>query len=164
MAYTAPRTWVTGELVTAAMLNANVRDNQNAAFPLGVDAWTAYTPTLTQSATVTKTVTYAKYQRVGRTITVNMIMSVTGAGTASNNILIGLPVASAAAGNITSGAGFIGDSSAALNYTGAAVLASTTTVGIVANVGAGFLGASAMTAALASGDSVGLFVTYEAAT
>ena len=27
MAYTTPRTWVTGELVTAAFMNANVRDN-----------------------------------------------------------------------------------------------------------------------------------------
>ncbi len=29
MAWTTPRTWVTGELVTAAMLNAHVRDNFN---------------------------------------------------------------------------------------------------------------------------------------
>lgn len=27
MAWTAPRTWVTGEIVTAAYLNSNVRDN-----------------------------------------------------------------------------------------------------------------------------------------
>lgn len=27
MAWTSPRTWVTGEVVTAAMLNSNVRDN-----------------------------------------------------------------------------------------------------------------------------------------
>jgi hypothetical protein len=30
VAYTTPRTWVTGEVVTAAMLNANVRDNMKA--------------------------------------------------------------------------------------------------------------------------------------
>ena len=30
MAWTTPRTWVTGELVTAVILNAYVRDNQNA--------------------------------------------------------------------------------------------------------------------------------------
>lgn len=28
MAWTAPRTWVTGELVTAALLNTHIRDNQ----------------------------------------------------------------------------------------------------------------------------------------
>lgn len=30
MAYTTPRTWVTGELVTSAYMNANVRDNVSA--------------------------------------------------------------------------------------------------------------------------------------
>ena len=30
MAWTVPRTWVTGELVTAAQLNAHLRDNLNA--------------------------------------------------------------------------------------------------------------------------------------
>lgn len=31
MAWTTPRTWVTGELVTAALLNTHLRDNLNAA-------------------------------------------------------------------------------------------------------------------------------------
>lgn len=30
MAYTAPRTWVTGELVTATLLNTHIRDNMDA--------------------------------------------------------------------------------------------------------------------------------------
>jgi hypothetical protein len=30
MAWSSPRTWVTGEVVTASMMNANVRDNVNA--------------------------------------------------------------------------------------------------------------------------------------
>ena len=42
MAWTAPRTWVTGETVTAAVMNAHVRDNLKA---IG-DAWTSYTPAL----------------------------------------------------------------------------------------------------------------------
>lgn len=32
MAWTAPRTWTAGELVTAAMMNTNVRDNWKVAF------------------------------------------------------------------------------------------------------------------------------------
>lgn len=67
MAYTTPRTWVTGELVTAAMLNEQVRDNQDAAFPLGVAAWTSWTPTLT-NITVGSGTSVGAYQRVGRTI------------------------------------------------------------------------------------------------
>jgi hypothetical protein len=33
MAWTAPRTWVTGEIVTAAYLNSNVRDNMLETSP-----------------------------------------------------------------------------------------------------------------------------------
>lgn len=32
MAWTTPRTWTTGEIVTAAMMNTHVRDNLNALF------------------------------------------------------------------------------------------------------------------------------------
>jgi microcystin-dependent protein len=35
MAWTAPRTWTTGEVVTAAMGNTNWRDNMNAVAPVG---------------------------------------------------------------------------------------------------------------------------------
>jgi hypothetical protein len=48
MAWTAPRTWVDGETVTASIMNAHVRDNLLA---IG-DAWlTDWTPTLTGSTT-----------------------------------------------------------------------------------------------------------------
>lgn len=168
MAYTTPRTWVTGELVTAAMLNANIRDNENAAFPLGVDAWTTYTPTLTQSATVTKTVTYAKYQRIGRLIVVNCVLTVTGAGTAANAITVGVPVAAASAGFMVVGAGYVQDVSAGpLNYSGIAVLSTTTTIQFANAQGAatgGLLGVGGFTAALASPDVVSFSITYEAAT
>ena len=36
MAWTAPRTWTTGELVTAALLNAHVRDNLLETYPAKV--------------------------------------------------------------------------------------------------------------------------------
>lgn len=35
MAWTAPRTYVSGETLTAAILNADLRDNLNAGFPTG---------------------------------------------------------------------------------------------------------------------------------
>ena len=42
MVWSAPRTWVTAEVVTAAHMNQEVRDNFNAAFPDGVEgvSWT----------------------------------------------------------------------------------------------------------------------------
>lgn len=39
MAWTAPRTWVAAETLTAALMNAQVRDNWNAAFPVGSLHW-----------------------------------------------------------------------------------------------------------------------------
>lgn len=59
---TTPRTWSAGEVVTAAMLNAEVRDK----FTELQGVWTAYTPTwvgFTTNPTVT-----ARYMRVGKTI------------------------------------------------------------------------------------------------
>ena len=43
---TSPRTWSVGETVTAANLNAQLRDMQNA-----FGAWTSYTPSWTASTT-----------------------------------------------------------------------------------------------------------------
>lgn len=47
MAWTLPRTWVAGEIVTAALLNTHLRDNLKA---IG-DAWTSYTPVWTATTT-----------------------------------------------------------------------------------------------------------------
>lgn len=56
MAYTAPRTWVTGELVTASMMNTHVRDNFDALKtpPAGVATWsTNFTTTSTSFVDLT---------------------------------------------------------------------------------------------------------------
>lgn len=45
MAYSTPRTWVTAEVVTAAQMNQEVRDNLTAGFPDEVEA-IDWTPTL----------------------------------------------------------------------------------------------------------------------
>lgn len=165
MAYSTPRTWVAGEIVTAAQLNQDVRDNQLAAFPLGVGAWTSFTPTLTQSATVTKTVTSATYMRVGRTIFVEYRLTVTGTGTAANAVLVGLPVTARGGTGTIAGSGSIYDSSANLSYKGLAEFASTSTVRFLPTetTVANFLGVTSFTAALASGDVVAGFLIYEAA-
>lgn len=169
MAYPAtPKTWVAGDVLTAAQLNAELRDALLAAFPLGPPdtAWTSYTPTLTQPGAVTKTVTYARYTRVGRLITVNALLTVTGTGTASNNVLVGLPVAAAQAANLCVGSGYIFDTSAGTTFKGLLAVTSSTTVGFLpANtITPGFLGNDTFTAALAAGDAVTFIATYESAT
>jgi hypothetical protein len=170
MAYpSTPKTWSSGDVLTAAQMNAELRDALLAAFPLSAAglsaAWTGYTPTLTQSATVTKTVTYAKYQRVGRLVIAQGLLTVTGAGTAANAVAIGLPV-TAAASDLIVGSGNIFDVSANTTHKGVAYLASTTTLWLLAaNTTANTaLGVDSFAAGLASPDAVRFQVMYESAT
>lgn len=46
MAWTTPKTWSTSEVVTAAMLNTHIRDNQNAA-----TTWQSWSPAWTTGST-----------------------------------------------------------------------------------------------------------------
>lgn len=166
MAWSSPRTWATGELVTATLMNQEIRDNFNAAFPLGsVDgAWPSWTPTLTQTGAVTKTVTYARYMKVGRTTIAAFDLAVTGTGTASAAVTVSLPV-TAATSSLKVGAGSIFDTSAGTQFKGVVELASTTTLAFVPTETTvnNNLGATSFTAALASGDLVRGFAIFEAA-
>lgn len=129
--------------------------------------WTSYTPTLVQSGAVTKTVTYAKYIQIGKLVIVAVNLAVTGPGTASNAVVIGLPV-NAASTSIAraAGTGSIYDSSVGLVYGGVADFYGTNNTIRLWPTSADsgdVLGAAAFTAALASGDAVTLNVMYEAA-
>lgn len=128
-----------------------------------IGAWTAYTPTLLQSVTVTKTTTSARWVRQGRTIHFQAALAVTGSGTAGQNITIGLPVTAQASAIAIGGSGRIFDSSASVSFTGYAETSSTTTASIVIDGANGYAGAAGMTAGLASGDIVWVAGTYEAA-
>jgi len=167
MAYTTPRTWVTGELVTAAMLNQQIRDNENAIVPNGPDAWVAWTPTVTQSGAVTVTNTRSRYMKVGRLVVVMADLSVTGAGTATNGIIIGgLPFAAAYSSFQVVGTCNVFDTSAASDYSGIVRFNGTNnTVAFRSTANpAGGLGASGFTAALAAGDALTFTAAYESAT
>lgn len=164
MAYAALSTVVTGTGIASSWGN-QIKANFDAAFPLGVTGWTSYTPTLTQSGAVTKTVTYAKYQRVGRLITVTCFLTVTGSGTANNPVIVGLPVAAASSTtNLPMGTMFVFDNGTAW-YHGVCLLSTTTSVWGLANADNVYLGQTGgdFAAALANTDVVGINVTYEAA-
>lgn len=87
-----PRTWVTDEVVTAAEMNAEVRDAIT-----GIQAaWTAYTPTITTGGvaiTLGNGAIAAAYNQIGKTIfwrvayTVGSTTSMT-----AGVVVIGLPV------------------------------------------------------------------------
>ena len=165
MAYTTPRTWVAGELVTATIMNTHVRDNLTAAFPLAVGAWTAFTPTLAQSGSVAKTTSHARYMKVGRTVFATIELAVTAAGTAGNDVVVGLPVAHMTFGGSGPHIGtmLIYDASTTTRYQGAAELRSTTTVGLSISQASAAVWGTGPSIALANGDVIRLSLQYEAA-
>ncbi|MBK3542528.1 hypothetical protein [Streptomyces sp. MBT60] len=62
----APRLWVVGEVVSAAIMNQEIRDQFNSMF----DVWTPYTPVWTSSGTnpnIGNGTVVARYMKVGRT-------------------------------------------------------------------------------------------------
>lgn len=88
MAWTDPRTWVSGEVVTAALMNAHVRDNFKA---LG-DAWQAYTPTYTNFTLGNGTVS-AAYMQVGKMAGYRGLVTLGSTSSVSGIFRVSLPVA-----------------------------------------------------------------------
>ena len=128
-------------------------------------AWQSYTPTVTQSGSVTVTNTRSRFARYGRTIHVSVKLTVTGSGTASNAVNISLPVTAASTDAAAAGSGSIFDTSVTVDHRGLPFLNSTTVFAFVptANTASGALGANGFTAALAVGDVISAGFTYEAA-
>ena len=94
----APRNWVVGEVVSAALMNQEIRDQFNSMF----SAWTAYTPTWTSSGTAPALgngTLIGRYMKIGRTVIchINLISgSSTTYGTGTYSF--SLPVQAANAG------------------------------------------------------------------
>jgi hypothetical protein len=65
MALATPRTWVVGEVVTAAELNAEVRDQWNDMLA----AWVTYSPTWAGLSVLGSSTANGRYKKVGRTVT-----------------------------------------------------------------------------------------------
>lgn len=132
---------------------------------LKLGALNTWTPTLTQSGALTKTVVTASYMRMGRLVECFVFLSVTSSGTGNNPITVSLPVTAAA----TTAGGGSGYFVAASNfYPGICRMPSTTTMAmldatqVTGNLNLGQTG-TALTGALISGDSVAMKFTYVAA-
>lgn len=99
MVWTSPRTWVAGEVQTAALLNTHLRDNLKA---IG-DAWTAYTPTWTATGTnpaIGNGTIAGAYMQAGKLVAFRLKITMGSTTTyGSGAYLFGLPVASLAAGS-----------------------------------------------------------------
>ena len=87
-------------------------------------AWTTFSPTLTQSGTVTKTDSYCKWTRNGRTIHATTYVTATASGTTANPATLSLPVTAVAPAPTRIGSCHYYDASTGVRYTGMAELRS----------------------------------------
>lgn len=92
MAWTSPRTWVSGEVLTAALLNTHVRDNL-LELNSTTSTWTAYSPvwSTTAPATPTFSTQTGRYKQVGKTVVCQFYI-VASSAAASGTWEITLPV------------------------------------------------------------------------
>ncbi|MFI8297278.1 hypothetical protein ACIGCZ_15195 [Streptomyces nigra] len=94
-----PRTWVVGEVVSAAVMNQEIRDQFNSMF----SAWTAYTPTWTSTGTAPSLgngTILGRYMKIGRTVICHINMtagSTTTYGTGNYNWSLPFQAANAGA-------------------------------------------------------------------
>jgi len=122
--------------------------------------WESYTPTLTQSVTVTKTINSARYARIQKIVTCDILLTCTSAGTAANGVVVGLPIAASGTQRLV-GTGFIYDASTAIVYNVSAITASSTTVQFFYQTATGW--GFSPNIALALNDQIRILFTYEAA-
>ncbi|MEU1474512.1 MULTISPECIES: hypothetical protein [Streptomyces] len=93
-----PRTWVVGEVVSAALMNQEIRDQFNSMF----GAWSSYSPTWTASTTnpvLNDGTLTGRYMKIGRTVIGEVILTC-GASTTygSGAWSFSLPAAAASSG------------------------------------------------------------------
>ena len=130
----------------------------------------SWTPAVTQSGAVTVTNNLSWYQRVGRLITGQWLVTVTGSGTAANKITVTMPVTAVGLTDLC-GTAYIFDTSAGVNYPSLLVADSTTAFKMyttianqtTANETQGSGSASTMTAGLAVGDTISGLFSYQSA-
>ncbi|MGP4048788.1 hypothetical protein [Streptomyces sp. 2A115] len=123
---TTPRTWVVGEVVSAALLNAEIRDQFNSFF----GAWTSYTPTWQAEGGAAPTLgngtIVGKYLKIGRTVDWVIQLNwgsttVAGGGGGSENWMFGLPAVPATGFTYRIVKADAFDVSAGMHYSGGAI-------------------------------------------
>ena len=98
----APRTWVVGEVVSAALMNQEIRDQFNTFF----GAWTSYTPTFGSTGTapaVGNGTLTGQYMKIGRSVLMSVVFTIgstTTFGSGNLNFTLPATVSAAAAGAV----------------------------------------------------------------
>jgi len=127
-------------------------------------AWTSWTPTVTQSGSVTVTNTASRYNQIQKLVYATSYLTVTGSGTGGNNVIVSIPVTAQSNGNAMVGFGWIYDASATTIYNCTVTLENTTTAKFwySPNTTGGAFGTNP-NVALANTDQIRFTLIYEAA-
>lgn len=141
-----------------AAVNGNMDEIYNEVMAK-IAAFTTFTPTLTQSGAVSKTVATGAYIKLGKLIIGNVTLLVTGSGTGGNAIVMGLPFDTAYNGNLCIGSGWVYDASTVTGYSGSLIRGGASTCIIWAHNQTNNVG-STPSFALASGDQISYQFCY----
>ena len=137
-------------------------DQLNTEFIGKLGAWTSYVPAWTQSVPITKSITYARYLKVGRLVIAQGVLVATSAGTANNPITVTLQIPAV---QTLIPVGHIWWVASGIYYDSPAVLGTTTSfVGVIRATGLN-LGqtSTGWDNQVASGDTYAFAVQYESA-
>lgn len=174
MAYVNPKTWVTNDLISAAQLNQDLRDNILFLYTGAYEAWTAYTPTVKfGGTTATLSNNDSRYTKHGRLVIGAATFRVSNLNSGSGSLTVTFPVTARTRSGLSGQYGAIGaaqwvDVSAGAFYSGFTRVNSTTDmwVGTVASPGTAWSNTSPVTIAVGgsgTGDEFDLQFMYESA-
>ncbi len=93
----------TGDVLTRNTAAASGFGWSSISYP-----WTTYSPTWTQSATISRTINFARYSQIDKTVYASISLSATSAGTSGQLIRVSLPV-TASSSNILMGTALLSD-------------------------------------------------------
>jgi hypothetical protein len=131
----------------------------------GGEAWTSYTPTVTQGVAITKTINYAKYALINKVLAVHVMMTCTSAGTGSSIVTVSTPIAATNTDSPYFGCNGVAtfyDASAAKPYVMGLHSSSTSFAFVDITAGGNYFGAiPAVT--IANGDVISFMAVYEVA-
>ena len=170
MAWTTPRTWVAGEVITASLLNTHLRDNLSAIG--NPEGWTSYSPQLTAVTSnptygTTSQVNVGWHKQLGKVVHFYAAFRFGSGMTAGSGAYrLSLPVTASSnysfsGGSHVIGNGLLTDDSAGLPYLVAITPVSTSTVAMFAH-GAGAV-APTVPFTFAASDYLQITGCYEAA-
>lgn len=155
IAWTSPRTWVAGEVVSAALMNTHVRDNL-LELNGTASAWTAYTPTVS-NITVGNGVLVGAYKQRGKSVEFRIAFTLGSTSAVGTDPNFSPPVTSVATTQVA--ACVLSDASANTYAAAAYILAGT---GVVPKSATGGISAS-LPFVWTTNDQIQITGVYEAA-